>query len=132
MLARPVLHACPRLARVSCRCPWAAGAACTAAACIQSCMGAPPLRPAQAGVRHLSSQPTQAGTNPHEILDTTAQEVTMLAGVRHPCVVALHGACLRPPAIFLVEERMAGTLGALLHGPGGPGLPVKQVRFQNA
>lgn len=52
-------------------------------------------------------------------------QVAVLAGVRHPCVVTLHGACLRPPYIFLVEERMATTLAARLHAPDAPRLSVR-------
>ncbi|EFJ46063.1 hypothetical protein VOLCADRAFT_93574 [Volvox carteri f. nagariensis] len=39
----------------------------------------------------------------------------MWVGVDHPNIVKLYGGCLTPPHIFLVEERMEGTLDFYVH-----------------
>ncbi len=48
--------------------------------------------------------------------DSLQHEFQLLARLSHPNVVHLYGGCLRPPRMFIVEELMAGTLSATIHG----------------
>lgn len=50
-----------------------------------------------------------------EDIHALMHELNILRQVNHPNIVALYGGCLRPPHIFLVEERMEGTLDFYLH-----------------
>ncbi|KXZ46473.1 hypothetical protein GPECTOR_43g909 [Gonium pectorale] len=62
------------------------------------------------------------------LAESLAQEVEVLGRCRHPNVVTLLAACLTPPRMCLVMERMETSLERLLYG-GGPGhlLPMEQV-----
>ena len=41
-----------------------------------------------------------------EDINALIHELNILRQVNHPNIVTLHGGCLKPPHIFLVEERM--------------------------
>ncbi|KAG2447359.1 hypothetical protein HYH02_007687 [Chlamydomonas schloesseri] len=50
-----------------------------------------------------------------EDMNALMHELHILRQVQHPNVVTLYGGCLKPPHIFLVEERMEGTLDFYVH-----------------
>ncbi|KAG2434231.1 hypothetical protein HXX76_007956 [Chlamydomonas incerta] len=50
-----------------------------------------------------------------EDMNALMHELHILRQVQHPNVVTLFGGCLKPPHIFLVEERMEGTLDFYVH-----------------
>ncbi|GLC48078.1 hypothetical protein PLESTB_000712600 [Pleodorina starrii] len=50
-----------------------------------------------------------------EDMNALMHELHILRQVIHPNIVTLFGGCLKPPHIFLVEERMEGTLDFYVH-----------------
>ncbi|KAJ9505882.1 hypothetical protein QJQ45_002948 [Haematococcus lacustris] len=48
-------------------------------------------------------------------LDTLNVETRILSRVRHPNIVRFYGGCIRPPAVFLVEELLLSDLSELVH-----------------
>ncbi|GFR47841.1 hypothetical protein Agub_g9621, partial [Astrephomene gubernaculifera] len=50
-----------------------------------------------------------------EDMNALMHELHILRQVNHPNIVTLFGGCLKPPHIFLVEERMEGTLDFYVH-----------------
>ncbi|KAG2494936.1 hypothetical protein HYH03_006871 [Edaphochlamys debaryana] len=50
-----------------------------------------------------------------EDMNALMHELHILRQVNHPNIVTLYGGCLKPPHIFLVEERMEGTLDFYVH-----------------
>ncbi|KAG2426884.1 hypothetical protein HXX76_012671 [Chlamydomonas incerta] len=84
--------------------------------------GAERDRPADAGPRAPAKQQPQPRASTTR---SFADEVAVLGRVDHPNVVRLLGACLDPPPICLVMERMETNLDCVLHGraPAG-GMPA--------
>ncbi|GLI68385.1 hypothetical protein VaNZ11_012713 [Volvox africanus] len=54
-------------------------------------------------------------TDLQEDMNALMHELHILRQVNHPNIVTLYGGCLKPPRIFLVEERMEGTLDFYVH-----------------
>ncbi|KXZ49655.1 hypothetical protein GPECTOR_20g512 [Gonium pectorale] len=62
-----------------------------------------------------------------ELSASLAQEVAVLSRCRHPNIMTLIAACLQPPRLCLVMERMETSLDKLLYGRPGVLLPMEQV-----
>ncbi|KXZ55100.1 hypothetical protein GPECTOR_3g254 [Gonium pectorale] len=62
-----------------------------------------------------------------ELSASLAQEVAVLSRCRHPNIMTLLAACLQPPRLCLVMERMQTSLDKLLYGRPGVLLPMEQV-----
>ncbi|KXZ49654.1 hypothetical protein GPECTOR_20g511 [Gonium pectorale] len=62
-----------------------------------------------------------------ELSASLAQEVAVLGRCRHPNILTLIAACLQPPRLCLVMERMETSLDKLLYGRPGVLLPMEQV-----
>jgi hypothetical protein len=72
-------------------------------------------------------QPDRDVSDP-QALESFQREVARLVEVRNANVIALFGVILRPPCLYLIEERMARTLSALLSNSAeARELPVKRV-----
>ncbi len=75
--------------------------------------------------KHRGPRLTRANAQPPPNRRPTAaqeslyHEFHLLSRLSHPNVVHLFGGCLRPPRMFIVEELMAGTLTAAIHGRRG-------------
>ncbi|GIM10042.1 hypothetical protein Vretimale_13794 [Volvox reticuliferus] len=65
-----------------------------------------------------------------EDMNALMHELHILRQVNHPNIVTLYGGCLRPPRVFLVEERMEGTLDFYVHQVRKhDGLSVREVVY---